>query len=482
MKNKLFFLVILTLSLCCTNRSFAQFYGSNLMETQYGKLPTDSINFGTAYDRGIIGYNYKNFSAGITLEQYYTRYEERNYTKITQYSLKYNSNVLDVNLGNFNETIGRGILLRSFEIPGAILEDQGFRSRNYFYRDVQGLSAKLKLKNFTTKVIWGKPLNNIFPPNQDNSIRRIDEIKAIYSDYTFKKQTLGASFLSLDNEKGNSNYSMLTLSGVLSPTITYYSEIANDIEDSNTHAYYGNINFAFENLGITAEIKNYNNFLLGSGFNEVPALIKEHTYKVLNRSTHVVQPINESGYQTEAYYTFPDSSVLTLNNAVAKNELDKDFIFQEYFAEYAFSIANNQHDVKLFIDYAEDPFKDQSNRISTGAYVDWKTSEKSSFKTEYEFQHFIRGSKNVQNQVLTLGYAFKSKWIFSLVTELSNDPFLTDKLWKTWVGGNLKYQVNNSNSLQVFAGQRRGGPACNAGICYEVLDYQGVELRWTTRF
>jgi hypothetical protein len=97
-------------------------------------------------------------------------------------------------------------LLRSFEIPGAILEDQGFRSRNYFFRDVQGLTAKLKLKDFTTKVIWGKPLNNVFPPNQDNSVRRIDEIKAVYSDYNFKKQTLGASFLSLDNEKGTSKY------------------------------------------------------------------------------------------------------------------------------------------------------------------------------------------------------------------------------------------------------------------------------------
>ncbi len=481
MKSKIVFVLILSLYLNSSTKSYAQLYGSNLFETQFGKLPTDSINFGTAYDRGILGYNYKKFTAGVTLENYYTRYEERNYTKVTQYSLKYSSDILDVSFGNFNETIGRGILLRSFEIPGAILEDQGFRSRNYFIRDVQGITAKLKLKNFTTKVIWGKPLNNVFPPNQENSVRRIDEIKTIYSDYTYKKQTLGASFLSLDNDKGNSNYSMVTLSGVLSPKINYYTEFANDIANSSTHAYYGNINFIFENLGITAEVKDYNNFLLGSGFNEVPALIKEHTYRVLNRSTHVVQPLNESGYQIEAYYTFPDASVLTFNNALSINDFGEKFVYQEYFAEYDFSTAK-QHDVKLFVDYAEDPFKDQSNRISAGAYIDWKISEKSSFKTEYEFQYFKRGDENVQNQVFSLGYAYKSKWIFSIVSELSNDSFLTDKSWKTWIGGNLKYQVNNGNSLQLFAGQRRGGPACNAGICYEVLDYEGVELRWTTRF
>jgi len=461
--------------------SYAQFFGSNILETQYGKLPTDSIDFATAYDRGVVGYGYKNFTAAITLEQYYTRYQERNYTQITQYSLKYNSKYFDVSLGNFNETIGRGTLLRSFEIPGAILEDQGYRSRNYFFRDVQGINVKLKLNNFTTKFIWGKPLNNVFPPTIDQSIRRLDEILAVYSDYTFKKQTLGVSFLNLNNEKGENNYSMATLSGSISPKINYYTEFSNDIENTSTHAYYGNINFIFDNLGITAEVKDYNNFLLGSGFNEVPALIKEHSYRVLNRSTHVAQPLNESGYQLEFYYTFPDASVLTFNNALAKNDTGIEYVFQEYFAEYDFEI-HKKHALKLFLDYAEDPFKDQSNRISTGAYADWKISDNSAIKTEYEFQYFDRAGQKVQNQVFTLGYAFKSKWIFSLVSELSNDPFLTNKSWETWIGGNAKYQINSSNYIQLFAGQRRGGPACNAGICYEVLDYEGVELRWTTRF
>jgi hypothetical protein len=481
MKNKILLLAIVSFYLTYSAKSCAQGYGSNLFETQFGKLPTDSISFGTAYDRGVLGYNYNKITAGVTLENYYTRYQERNYTNVTQYSIQYTSDILHVSLGKFNETIGRGILLRSFEIPGAILEDQGYRSRNYFIRDVQGMSAKLLLKNSTTKVIWGKPLNNVFPPNQNNTVRRIDEIKTIYSDYTFKKQTIGASLLSLTNVKGNSNYGMLTLSGVISPTVNYYTEFANDIANSSTHAYYGNINFIFENLGITTEVKDYTNFLLGSGFNEVPALIKEHTYRVLNRSTHVVQPLNESGYQIEVYYTFPDASVVTINNSISKNDFGQNYVYQEYFAEYDFSTAN-QHDLKLFVDYAVDPLKDQSNRISAGIYIDWKITEKSSIKTEYEFQNFERAAYNVQNQVFILGYSHKSKWIVALVTELSNDPFLTDKSGKTWIGGNLKYQVNNGNSLQLFAGQRRGGPACNAGICYEVLDYEGAELRWTSRF
>lgn len=80
------------------------------------------------------------------------------------------------------------------------------------------------------------------------------------------------------------------------------------------------------------------------------------------------------------------------------------------------------------------------------------------------------------------GYSYQSKWIVNLVSELSNDQFLTSKPFKYWLGTNLKYQVNNANSLVLFGGQRRGGPACNAGICYEVLDFKGVEIRWNYRF
>ena len=221
--------------------------------------------------------------------------------------------------------------------------------------------------------------------------------------------------------------------------------------------------------------------MIGAGINEPPALIKEHSYKVLNRSTHVVQPLNETGHQIEMYYTFPDASTLTFNNAIARNKLGKEFVFKEYFVEYGFVIAA-KHDAKIFLDYAEDPFKLEEKRISAGTHFEWKTFKKATIKTEYEFQTFNRIGENIQNHVLTLGYAYQSKLIFNIVTELSNDSFVTQSDLKSWIGTNVKYQLNTSNSLQLFGGQRRGGPACNAGICYEVLDFNGVELRWTARF
>ena len=85
------------------------------------------------------------------------------------------------------------------------------------------------------------------------------------------------------------------------------------------------------------EYKNYNRFVIGAGINEPPAGIKEHTYSVLNRSTHVLQPDNEAGYQFELFYTLLNNSILTLNTSLAQNkQANTEFIFKEYFSEYDF--------------------------------------------------------------------------------------------------------------------------------------------------
>jgi hypothetical protein len=467
----------------------SQISGTNLIETQVGNLPGDSSAIATIYDRAVVNYNYKGFKAGVSLEQFYTKFNKRNFIKPTQYSVQYSSDAFEVKIGNFYETIGRGILLRSYEMPGVILEDLSYRSRYYFLRDIFGLSTKFRHKNFSVKLLYGKPLNNIFPPVLADSIRRPDVVKAIYSDYTFKKQTFGASVLQLRNKNGSIDYGMVTASGILFPFMSYYTELAKNVSEfkikdftkQSSYAFYASINLTFNKLGLSAEYKNYNNFIIGAGINEPPALVKEFSYIVLNRSTHVLQPINETGYQIEVYYTFSNLATLTFNNSLAINDLWKKFVYQEYFVEYAFSL-NNKHDIKLFADYAEDPFKLVSKQISAGAYFEWKVQKSSTIETDYEFQIFTRSGAKIQNHVLSLGYANKSNFIFSLRGELSTDPFLSGNKIKVWPGTNIKYQINNKNNVQLFAGRRRGGPACNAGVCYEVLDFYGVELRLTSRF
>jgi hypothetical protein len=485
--HKLTFISIVLL--WSVNTSYAQFGGSNIVEYQYGRLPNDSNSISTLYDRLVGFYDFKFLKASATLEQFNTPLAGGNYVELTQFSLQYKLKPLEIKIGNFYETIGRGTMLRSFEIPGAILEDLSYRSRHYFNRDILGASAKFQHNNFMVKALYGSPLNYVFPPTQNIENRRADTIAAVYSEYSLKNQTLGVSAMKHSNSGNDKVFAMATVSGNVSQALSYYTEIAknvsefafDDFSNRSSYAIYAGLNLAYTNFGLSAEYKNYNNFLIGSGINEPPALIKEHSYRVLNRSTHVLQPQNETGYQVELFYTFPNFSTLTFNNSLAINTFGKRFVFQEYFIEYDFTIFEN-HYAKVFADYADDPFKLEENRVSAGMSADWKLSKTSAIRTDYEFQTFKRLSENYQNHVLVLGYAHKSKLICSLVTEFSNDAFIVTNGSKIWLGGNVKYQVNKSNSLQIFAGERRGGPACNAGVCYEVLDFKGVEVRLTSRF
>lgn len=469
--------------------AIAQFRGNNLLEYQFGKLPTDTVSsFSTVYDRLVMDYTLKKFKFGATLETFYSPFDGRSYIRPNQVRLQYRSKGFEVKLGNFYETIGRGSLLRSFEIPGAILEDITFRSRHYFNRDVAGALVKYRHKKFSGKLLYGSPLNNIFPTNQPVDVRRSDRIGAVYLDYQVGKQTIGAGTMNLTNELEDNWYVLLTGQGKIIPQIDYYTEFSRnvnedaffDFDDDASFSFYANMNVNIGNFGLTAEYKNYKNFVLGSGINEPPAAVKQHTYRTLNRSTHVLQPLNESGYQLEMYYYLPSGSVLTLNHTRASNDFGMTFTFMEYFGEYDFFVG--KHNFKIFADFAQDPFKLESDRISTGAYLDWKLGKKTSLDTEYEYQTFEREGVSITNQLLQLTFNYTSRFSLGFIGEYSTDNFIVEDDFKLWMGATSKIKINNKNTLYLFGGNRRGGPACNSGVCYEVLDFEGVEVRLTSRF
>jgi hypothetical protein len=494
-----YLLIMVLVSMSITG--YSQFSGNNNMEVQIGNIPdTDPPWLISNYNQLNLQYRLKGFKAFTRVEYYITEFPERRYIQPSQLQLRYSKKSLQFTAGHYYEMLGNGLLLRAYDIPGSVFESQGYRVRHGFYRDLLGVSGGYQGERFHLKALYGKPLVNVLPPTLDFSERRIDNLYAVNTGYAAWGQNLSVSYLLNAPSGMRDHFGSVNLSGSLPMDFSYNTEVATAFGtgqplfsgEQSRHAIYVSLVYAGMNLGGSLEWKGYHNFFLGSGFNDPPTLVKEHSYKVLNRSTHITQLTNERGYQLEVYYRFNDGKMVTLNTSRARNEFYEVHIFQEYFAEL-YAPLGESASVKWFIDYARDPFKEEPNRYATGGIYETVLVPKWSSLLQLEYQYFERDGLiggSVHNAVLIAGVNRGSKLSISVTWEVSTDPYLTDnintfeieKQARHWIGMDARYRFNRHHTLALFAGQRRGGPACTSGICYEVLDFQGVELRWISKF
>jgi len=482
------FVIIVFMSGICFSSvgSYAQLAGTNLAEFQYGNLPgVEPKNLSSLYDQLNLSYRQKNLFFKSKIENFYpSAGEDRSYTRLSQYSVQYTDKGFKIQLGSMYQTIGRGILMRNYEQPSSIWESRGYRVRYGFYKDLQGIAASYSRNNFQIKLLRGKVLAVDLPPILDDSERRPDLVEGGEINYTIKDQTLGIAYLRHTNGGMHGNYLTAYLDGGIK-NFSYYAEYALGGEDAR--AVYTGLNYFVGSLGFSLEYKNYQNFLIGAGINDPPSLVKEHSSRLLNRSTHVPVLTNESGYQAEISYHFENNSHLSFNHSMANNLItdNLEYTFREFYLDYEFFVGEKWY-TKIFADFSLDPFKAENQRYTSGIILERQSGDYTA-GIDFELQRINRDFGEIQkfnNIYSALNLSKGSKFSVSLIMEISDDPFLLedDSKWLSYPGILMAYQPVRSTSLSLFAGKRRGGPACNSGVCYDVLDFQGVELRVSSTF
>ncbi len=304
-----------------------------------------------------------------------------------------------------------------------------------------------------------------------------------------------------ENETEISKYISTYLSGNIFNIFDYYGEFAvrtneddysTDSETEDSYGAYFNLSYSITGFGASFELKDYKNMFIGSGISNPPTLVKKHIYKLLNRTTHVPYFYDEKGLQLEIFYVPAENHLITFNHSQSVNDLGgTDFASFEYFADWQFT-TNNSNQFKIFIDYSSEELLNEDARYANGLYFTKVLEKNWSFSIETEFQQIERTyseTQSIQNIYTGLILNQSPKYSAALVWEFTNDPNVadnpgTDKIEKTqlYPGINFSVKPNRKHTIQLFAGKRRGGPACTSGICYEVLDFKGVELRWSYRF
>ncbi len=476
-------------------------YFDQLSEVQVGNLPrTQPADQFSYYQLSETSFSWRNWRVKLALETFQKDVSGQRYTQLQHRSLEYRQGGLTLTAGNFYEMFGRGLLLRGFEIPGAILESTQYRTRYSFYRDLDGLRLRYNSTWGDLHLIWGRPLDNQFPPTFDRSVRRPEVLLGgdLWIPVAFA--SLGGSWLQSTHNGDTRQYAGLHLDANLPANSRLYLEFVRQTDDSGaffslsdayTHGLYAGFSWSVGPFGLSAEVKDYNNLILG--FNDPPPLIREHTFQLANRSTHVLVPSHESGWQVEMFWSFRPWLSATVNVTQARNRLGKrEPLFKEYYNEVDWTLSQ-MATLRAFYDFSEEPLKLESNRHTGGAAFEYAFNDIWSAVIDAEWQTFVRpvsGFGRATNSYVNLTLARAPHLSGGIVWERSTDIAYTDNpntpdletRARNWFGVVLGVQTSSGHSIAVFAGQRRGGTNCTSGICYEVLDFRGAEVRINTRF
>jgi len=157
--------LVWALCACAAPEAAAELTGSNLLEFQAGNYPFrkpenrydqyDQLNF-TYADRALrVG---ARFEMDANSENLYT------YQTWTQRWAEWSDDRLRLRVGNFYTILGRGLLHRSFELPGVVLDELGVRARYAPSRDVDGVLVEGGAGPVEARAFSGRPNDGTHSP------------------------------------------------------------------------------------------------------------------------------------------------------------------------------------------------------------------------------------------------------------------------------------------------------------------------------
>jgi len=172
--------------------------------------------------------------------------------------------------------------------------------------------------------------------------------------------------------------------------------------------------------------------------------------------------------------------------------------FLERFIEFSHKI-NSDLKGSFYYSISKDEFNAISDKKTFGAAVDYNIKERIGSSIEVAFQNATRDFEyylgindntrfftpiDFSNLFLSASVGVSSILNFGFVSERSTDPnevsSLSNARW--WTSLNLSVDIGTNNEVGAFMGKRRGGTACTAGTCYELLPFDGFEIRLISRF
>lgn len=507
-------LLVLVLALLPRPTS-AQVFVQDLLDVQVGNAPgVKPSNLVGTYDRVDLAFETEILRLGA---QYQLDHNSSNlypYARFTQRWLELAGSRGRLRVGNVYTILGRGLLQRSFQLPGVVLTDEGSPSRFGFSRDLDGVLAEGQAGPLSLRAISGAPTAGDISPGVADAFRlplhsgNLDAGQLALGPW--RGSSIGAVTLRLSPQSGPKSEFVsgfaaadpAALAGVDALSLPLYVEYALDQPTwrewwqfhagrDRRHGLYASTGLTWDQLALSAEWKDYRHLLLG--VNDPPSLVREQSYTLLNRITHVLNADEEHGIQFEGTWRQPGWGDLTLNRSHAEGRLvasQPPRQFEERFAEvHAAPGGWAWLDATLFADHSRDDFVGADRRETFGGVASaplpagWRSDldleRQSGRQTGHSFVEHAASFTLHHPRWGSAGVAWQRS---TNPTEARPGADLRTFHHRNWWGGTLSTRLAERVEATLFAGQRRKGLACTAGTCYAAEALEGAELRVLARF
>jgi len=494
----------------------AQPAATNLLEAQSGNLPfREPRNRTDLYDQLQLEYGFTNGRVGVRFEQNRNSEDRFDYEALTQRWAEWSDERLRVRVGNLYTILGRGLIHRSFELPAVVLDQPGLRSRYGPSRDVDGALAEGSWGPVAGRLLGGTPNSGEYSAAPENELFGLERYVGTLTGgqlaaTIWREARVGATYLRTSNGLGTSRefgsgfveLDPLRMAGIAAVSLPIYVEYAQadrpfgdwwrfSTGEQDTFALYAGANLLAGDFTLSAEWKDYREFRLG--INDPPSLVREHAQTLLNRATHVLNAGRERGFQLEGSWTARPWGTVTAN--VSRSDGRGDRFDERYIELHAAPGGGRVWEATAFWDVGQDEFSAIADRRICGAGGTWRMTERWAVTADVQRQEATRELPGLASDSFRDHYAALTGSLagWGSVTgqwERSTDPQQEDPALagdaridpRRFLAGIVSATISAHHEATLFVGQRRGGRACTAGTCYEVLSFRGVELRLVTRF
>ncbi len=479
---------------------------TNLVEAQFGNDPFASFlgqpeNATSTYDQLSAEVAWGGLLFGFRHESLDDSQDEASAREFTQRYAEVRADGLRVRAGDFYSILGRGLTFRAFELPGVVLQDPGSRARRSFSRERDGVLAE---------GAWGPASVRALSSSDDDGTISGGEFAADVwrgsrAGVTYVRTTNAGATLSREAGSGFLELDPFALAGLSAVALPVYAEYAQldrsfgeffelRTGDRVPHALYVSTELVAGPFAASVEWKDYRDFRLGT--NDPPSLVREHAYALPNRATHVLNAESEHGVQAELSWGARGWGALTLNHSrSAGTPAGSELRFEENYAELHVAPERVAWlEGTAFFDRGFDTFASIREREIYGASATVRAFGPWSATLDLERLDAERRNLFAPNEGWTDLYASVQlaraswgsiAWLWQRTTDpLEEEPDLFGGTVdpRTYRAVTASAVLGRAHTLQLFVGERRGGPACTAGTCYEVQPFEGAELRLVSRF